>query len=152
MRPTRIVRVATRAIWVNKLRSVLNTFGIIVGVGAIVSVMSIGNGSRETIQEQLDELGRNLIFVRPLETGTLAPIESLTLGDADAIASGLLRFEPANKLLPALSSERHLHTIRFAILAWSKASSFHPRTSRRRRLSWSSEVRSVLTSSVAYLQ
>jgi len=88
VRPTRIVRVATRAIWVNKLRSVLNTFGIIVGVGAIVSVMSIGNGSRETIQEQLDELGRNLIFVRPLETGTLAPNESLTLGDADAIASG----------------------------------------------------------------
>jgi putative ABC transport system permease protein len=90
------VRLATRGLGANKLRSVLTMLGIIIGVGAVVALLSIGQGVQAAITDQIQGIGSNVIFVFPgtltqggasFGAGTLA---SLTVEDAEAIA------DPAN--------------------------------------------------------
>ena len=49
----------------NKLRSFLSMLGIIIGVGAVITMMSIGQGSKESIREELAKQGTNLLTIRP---------------------------------------------------------------------------------------
>jgi putative ABC transport system permease protein len=49
----------------NKLRSALTVLGIIIGVAAVIALMSIGAGVQKTISDQLSSVGSNLIFVYP---------------------------------------------------------------------------------------
>jgi putative ABC transport system permease protein len=58
-------RVAWRALRANRLRSVLTTLGIIIGVGAVIAMISIGAGARARIAEQLRKLGPDLLYVSP---------------------------------------------------------------------------------------
>jgi putative ABC transport system permease protein len=87
------VRVALRALTANKLRAVLTMLGMIIGVGAVIALMSIGRGMQASITAQISGLGTNLLFVTPgaqtqggvrTQAGT-AP--TLTAQDADAILS-----------------------------------------------------------------
>jgi putative ABC transport system permease protein len=59
------IQIAFRALAANKLRSVLTMLGIIIGVGAVVALMSIGNGASEVITSQVEGIGSNLIQVIP---------------------------------------------------------------------------------------
>lgn len=59
------IQIAFRALAANKLRSVLTMLGIIIGVGAVVALMSIGNGASEIITSQVEGIGSNLIQVIP---------------------------------------------------------------------------------------
>jgi putative ABC transport system permease protein len=59
------VRIALRALRVNKLRSVLTMLGIIIGVGAVITMIAIGAGAQAQIEEQIKALGTNLIIVLP---------------------------------------------------------------------------------------
>jgi putative ABC transport system permease protein len=90
------VRLAAHGLSANKLRSALTMLGIIIGVGAVVSLLSIGQGAQAAITNQIQGIGSNVIFVLP---GTLTQggasfgagsLATLTLEDAEAIA------EPAN--------------------------------------------------------
>lgn len=85
------VRVALRALKVNKMRSGLTMLGVIIGVGAVIAMIAVGDGAQTRIAEQIRSLGANLLFVRPgsvtksgaqLGTGSKA---NLTEGDAGAI-------------------------------------------------------------------
>src|SRR5258708_1920031 len=58
-------RIAMRALSANKLRSGLTMLGIIIGVGAVVALMSIGNGATASITSQVQGIGSNLIVVFP---------------------------------------------------------------------------------------
>jgi putative ABC transport system permease protein len=58
-------RIALRALSANKLRSGLTMLGIIIGVGAVVALMSIGNGATASITSQVEGIGSNLITVIP---------------------------------------------------------------------------------------
>ena len=58
-------RIALRALSANKLRSGLTMLGIIIGVGAVVALMSIGNGATASITSQVEGIGSNLITVLP---------------------------------------------------------------------------------------
>lgn len=60
---TSTLRVAFRAIMRNRLRSVLTMLGIIIGVGAVIAMVGIGQGADQTIQKQLANLGSNMVFV-----------------------------------------------------------------------------------------
>jgi putative ABC transport system permease protein len=60
---TSTLRVAFRAILRNRLRSVLTMLGIIIGVGAVIAMVGIGQGADQTIQKQLANLGSNMVFV-----------------------------------------------------------------------------------------
>jgi len=56
-------RIAFRALQRNKLRSVLTALGIIIGVGAVVAMVSIGNGAKAQVEEQIASLGENVILI-----------------------------------------------------------------------------------------
>jgi len=86
------IRLAARGLAANKMRSALTMLGIIIGVGAVIALLSIGEGAQAAITEQIQGIGSNLIFVIPgslnqggasFGAGSLA---SLTLEDAEAIA------------------------------------------------------------------
>ena len=55
------VRIAVRALRVNKLRSALTMLGIIIGVGAVIAMVGVGAGAQESVAERIESLGSNLI-------------------------------------------------------------------------------------------
>jgi putative ABC transport system permease protein len=88
------VRVALRALGANKLRTTLTMLGIIIGVAAVIALMSIGRGAQAQVTSQIQSLGTNLLFIRPGSTRDQGGVRSaagqaptLTLEDADAIAA-----------------------------------------------------------------
>src|SRR3981081_1028255 len=58
-----IIRIAMRALARNKMRSVLTMLGIIIGVGAVIAMLGVGQGAQQTMQEQIQAMGSNMLFV-----------------------------------------------------------------------------------------
>src|SRR6478609_11527149 len=58
-----IIRVAFRALIRNKMRAALTMLGIIIGVGAVIAMVSIGQGAQASVQAQISSFGTNLLFV-----------------------------------------------------------------------------------------
>jgi putative ABC transport system permease protein len=90
---TESIRIAIRALLANKLRAVLTMLGIIIGVGAVITLMSVGKGVEQLVQESFQGLGSNLLFVFPgsLEgSATTARRPEVTMGDYRAIADPFL--------------------------------------------------------------
>jgi putative ABC transport system permease protein len=85
-------RIALRALRVNKLRSVLTMLGIIIGVGAVIAMVSVGAGAQARVAEQIRALGSNLIIVLPGSSATTGvrlgygTRPTITQDDAAAIA------------------------------------------------------------------
>lgn len=85
------VKIAIRALKVNKLRSFLTSLGIIIGVSAVIIMLAIGSGANKKISEQISSLGSNVIIVRPgssLRSGIAMGAGSnptLKLSDAEQI-------------------------------------------------------------------
>ena len=65
MNLTATLRVALRALTVNRLRTGLTVLGIVIGVGAVVALMSVGKGTQARVTAEIEGLGTNLVFVRP---------------------------------------------------------------------------------------
>lgn len=59
-----ITKIAVRAIKANKMRSVLTSLGIIIGVAAVIVMLSIGNGAQISLQNEMRSMGTNLIMIR----------------------------------------------------------------------------------------
>ena len=93
MRFTNTLRVALRALRRNTLRSILTALGIIIGVGAVITMVSIGNGAKSQVEAQVASLGQNLITVFPgsFSSGGMRSgygfSTTLTPEDAEAIAA-----------------------------------------------------------------
>ncbi|MCJ7576385.1 MAG: ABC transporter permease [Dehalococcoidia bacterium] len=79
---------ALRALLSNKLRSILTMLGILIGVAAVISVLSLGSAQAAIVEESFATLGSNLIYVTPPELGMsgVGAQTTLTLEDAQAIA------------------------------------------------------------------
>jgi putative ABC transport system permease protein len=84
-------KIALRALWVNKMRSFLTMLGIIIGVGAVITMLAVGTGASEKISEQIASVGSNLIIVIPgsitqggIRMGS-GSHSTLTRDDAEAI-------------------------------------------------------------------
>ena len=60
-----IVAVAMAAIRANALRSVLTTLGIIIGVAAVITMVSLGEGAQQQIQAQIEGMGTNILSISP---------------------------------------------------------------------------------------
>ena len=89
------IRIAMSALAANKLRSVLTMLGIIIGVGAVIALMSIGRGVEKFVTDQFAGLGSNLLFVAGGEFGDGPPSQSsgsdpLTLTDMDALGDSTM--------------------------------------------------------------
>ena len=89
------IRVAMLALAANKLRSILTMLGIIIGVGAVIALMSIGRGVEKYVTDQFASAGTNLLYVVPGQLSEGSPRERarssgiLTLSDSNAIANPL---------------------------------------------------------------
>jgi macrolide transport system ATP-binding/permease protein len=86
------LRQAAGAMVAHKMRSFLSILGILIGVAAVIAMLAIGQGAKESIEKQLASLGSNLLVIRPgssrlhgvaMQTGT---VTRFTLEDAAAIA------------------------------------------------------------------
>ncbi len=86
-----ILRIALKALRVNKLRSALTMLGMIIGVAAVIAMIAIGSGAQERVREQIKGLGSNLILVFPGSTTAsgvrlgAGAAQSLTEDDAGAL-------------------------------------------------------------------
>ena len=65
MKLVNLLRIAWRAIRRNKMRSFLTMLGIIIGVAAVIAMIAIGQGSKQSIQSQISAMGSNMITIRP---------------------------------------------------------------------------------------
>ena len=65
MNITNLFKIALRAIAANKLRSFLTMLGIIIGVDSVIAMLAIGQGSKQSIQQNIAEMGSNMIMIHP---------------------------------------------------------------------------------------
>jgi putative ABC transport system permease protein len=91
MRFQQTLRVSLRALGRNKMRTFLTALGIIIGVGAVIAMVSIGEGAKRGIQDRFNAMGTNLLFVSPggqrvagvhYQSGSRTTLKE---GDAEAI-------------------------------------------------------------------
>jgi len=68
MRLGALLRIALRALAVNKLRSALTMLGIVIGVGAVIVMIAVGAGAQARVEEQIRALGSSLLLVMPGST------------------------------------------------------------------------------------
>lgn len=92
MKLTEIVRESFGTLGLNKMRTGLAALGIIIGIGSVIALISLGAGSQKAIENQIQALGANLLTVMPSNSRqgnvrTAGQNTSLTLDDARAIAT-----------------------------------------------------------------
>ena len=103
------LRIALRALMRNKLRAFLTMLGIIIGVGAVIAMVAIGEGAKATIRSQIASLGTNVLIILPgtsvqggVRTGS-GGVNTLVDGDAKAMMRELPAVAFAS---PALRRQR----------------------------------------------
>ena len=91
MKASRLVNIAGKSIVKNKMRTLLTMLGIIIGVGAVIVMVAIGQGAKSQIQDRINNLGTNMIVITPGATTTggasmgAGSSNRLTLDDYDAL-------------------------------------------------------------------
>lgn len=91
----------------NKLRSMLTVLGIVIGVAAVIAMLSIGRGAEASITSQIESMGTNLIYVSPGSTSesgvrtAAGSASTLTMDDAEALA-GLTSVEAVSPLTQSM--------------------------------------------------
>jgi len=98
-----LIKSALKSLYSNKLRSFLAMLGIIIGVGAVISMLAIGAGAQKQVIENISEMGTNLLVVRSGQRGSRGVMsgagEILTVDDAEAI---LEQVEDVEMLAPVV--------------------------------------------------
>ena len=84
-----IIKVALKSLFINKLRTFLAMLGIIIGVGAVISMLALGAGAQKKVMERIASMGTNLLLVHPGQRGFRGVMsdtsQRLKLADAKAI-------------------------------------------------------------------
>ena len=87
-----LIKIAVNALLRNKMRAFLTMLGVIIGVASVIAMLAIGQGSKRSIQQQVSNMGSNMILVFPgtqfrggVQLGSGSSM-SLTLSDVNAIA------------------------------------------------------------------
>ncbi len=86
-----IIGAAAQAIGRNKLRAVLTTLGVFIGVAALIAMVAVGQGANAAVAKQIESLGTNLLVVQPGATTAggvragLGSASTLTVNDARAL-------------------------------------------------------------------
>ena len=103
-----LIRIALKALQRNKLRAFLTMLGIIIGVGSVIAMVAIGQGSKQSIHDQLSNMGTNMITVQPasnLNGGVkiaAASFQTLTIKDITALKADA---QYITEVSPAVSSK-----------------------------------------------
>ena len=121
-----IIRVAFRALIRNKMRAALTMLGIIIGVAAVIAMVSIGQGASASVQAQIESIGTNLLFVSAGaqnvggvrsgtgDTGT----NTMTVDDLDAIK----REVPSVSMVTGIPAAASLDWARSRLSRWTSIS------------------------------
>jgi putative ABC transport system permease protein len=103
------LRIALRALMVNKMRSTLTMLGIIIGVGAVIAMIAVGSGAKQRIADQIASMGSNLLMVMSgsstsggLRFGS-GTVPTLTVDDAKAILSEIPSIKYVAPSLPGVA-------------------------------------------------
>ncbi len=114
---TESLKMATKTLSANKLRSGLTMLGIIIGNASVIAMIGIGEGAQKYVSTQLQSLGPNVLFIVPgnreaRELGDLDTPRNLVLADAEAIASQVpsVAAVAAEKTTSGLASYRSRNT------------------------------------------
>lgn len=99
----------------NKSRSALTVLGIVIGIGSVIAMISIGQGASKSIEENIQSLGSNLLVVMPgsqrgvgsMVRGGMGSASTLTLEDAEAIKNEIGDIE---EVAPSVSSRKQVKT------------------------------------------
>jgi putative ABC transport system permease protein len=95
-----IIAVAMSAVRANVLRSMLTTLGIVIGVGAVITMVALGEGAQQRVQRQIETMGTTVLTIRPGQQrsfGVSRGDTQLSIEDAEALRSetiGLLKVSP----------------------------------------------------------
>jgi putative ABC transport system permease protein len=107
MGPLQTVRLAIRALFRNALRSFLTALGIIIGVGAVIAMVAIGEGAKSQVEESFAAMGTNLLIVMPGSSssggarGGFGTQPTLTYEDLKAISADIPSVSSAAPVLRA---------------------------------------------------
>ncbi|MDP9152194.1 MAG: ABC transporter permease [Myxococcota bacterium] len=99
MNATSTVRIALRSMWSNKMRALLTTLGVLIGVGALIAITAIGAGAKANVEHVFASMGTNLVIVLPGSTGMggvnggFGSMPTLTWDDVAAIRRDLASVE-----------------------------------------------------------
>ncbi|MDR1500650.1 MAG: ABC transporter permease [Tannerellaceae bacterium] len=91
MNITNLFRIALKALSNNKMRGFLTMLGIIIGVASVITMLAIGQGSKKGIQDQISEMGANMVMIQPgadMRGGvrqSASAMETLKMADYEAI-------------------------------------------------------------------
>ena len=91
MRLLNLIKIAFKAIVLNKMRTLLTMLGIIIGVASVIAMLAIGEGSKESIRSTISNMGSNMITIRPgaddrgPARGSGGDVQTLTLQNYEVI-------------------------------------------------------------------
>lgn len=110
MKFSNLLKIAIKALQRNKLRAFLTMLGIIIGVAAVIAMVAIGQGSKQSIQTQLSSMGSNMITIFPFSNTTVgggarlgqSGLQTLTLNDIKAINT---QAKYVNAVTPAVTGK-----------------------------------------------
>lgn len=100
MNYTNTLKIAMNALRRNKFRAFLTMLGIIIGVASVIAMLAIGQGSKESIQNQMSDMGTNLIFAMPGSEQR----GGVRMGNSDAQSMKLSDIEAIERECPAISA------------------------------------------------
>src|SRR3990167_3417172 len=115
MEYTEIITEAFQTLSVNKLRTGLATLGIVIGIGSVIALLSLGQATQAAVTSQIQSLGSNLLTVRPGSVsqqgvrGAAGGQTTLTLDDAKAITSST-QISTVEKVSPELERRTQVTT------------------------------------------
>src|SRR5206468_2771393 len=108
------IRVALAGLAANRLRAALTMLGIVIGVGAVIALMSFGQGVERYVKQKFQSLGSNLLFAFPVipQGSNVIDAKPMTMADVDAIANPLyapsvVRAAPEYALFAAVVAGRN---------------------------------------------
>lgn len=104
-----VVRVAMKAVLVHKMRSFSTMLGVVIGVGAVIALVAVGEGTQAQVVSQFEALGSNLLTVSPgtsfgfshggLQTNS-KPLVTADVEAIQALASAVAKVAPRSTLMP----------------------------------------------------
>ncbi|MDG2283019.1 MAG: ABC transporter permease, partial [Longimicrobiales bacterium] len=95
-----IIMVAMAAVRANVLRSVLTTLGIVIGIAAVITMVALGEGAQQRVEQQINRMGTSILTIRPGQQmwgGVSRGDTELSVDDAVALreqSNGLLQVSP----------------------------------------------------------
>ncbi|WP_373531630.1 ABC transporter permease [Vampirovibrio sp.] len=99
-----ILKVSLKSLSANKLRTLLSMLGIIIGVGAVISMLALGTGAQKQVLSQIQAMGTDMLIVRPGQKGFRGVAQgnqdNLTLQDAESL---MKRLPAVSQIAPVVS-------------------------------------------------